>query len=290
MNRIRRVSFLLGLSAFIALPLAAQQREAPPVKSAMISPNLYELLDGQGARGGFYAGDDGVLLIDTKMDQKSMEQALEEIRRHTGKPLRYVVNTHSDGDHIRGNRYLPAGVVIIAHENCRKEFFHPSRTGAPSEWLQPELAPYLPAITFGDRLDLYLGSKKVELHYFGVGHTTGDAVVYFPEEKAAFLGDQLFVGRPPLIHAYKGGNSQGNVRVLARMLEALPAEKFFSGHSEMLDRAGVQDYIARMKQRQEKIGALVRQDKPLAEIQAAFPKNEAALVEIIYNEFRQVRP
>ena len=80
-------------------------------------------------------------------------------------------------------------------------------------------------------MDVYLGLKKVELWYFGIGHTTGDIVIYFPEEKTAFIGDQYFYGRSQLIHSYKGGNSFGHVENLIKMLETLYAEKFYSGHS-----------------------------------------------------------
>ena len=71
-------------------------------------------------------------------------QTIEEIRKITDKPIKYLVNTHSDGDHISGNRFFPKGVTIVAHENCRKEFFHPRRDGESSEWNNPELDPFLP--------------------------------------------------------------------------------------------------------------------------------------------------
>ena len=54
-------------------------------------------------------------------------------------------------------------------------------------------------------------------YYFGTGHTTGDIVVYFPEAKTAFLGDQFFGTRPQLIHAYKGGNAFAHVVTLEKM-------------------------------------------------------------------------
>ena len=65
----------------------------------------------------------------------------------------------------------------------------------------------------------------MELWYFGVGHTTGDIVVYFPEEKTAFLGDQIFFSRPQLIHAYKGGHSFEHVKTVTKLLEKIDAEK-----------------------------------------------------------------
>jgi glyoxylase-like metal-dependent hydrolase (beta-lactamase superfamily II) len=274
---------IVGLVGTV-LPVTAQQQESTPVELKQISSRLYEVVGGRGANGGAYIGDDGVLLIDSKMDKKSVDQTVEAIRKVTDKPLKYLVNTHSDGDHVAGNRYIPGSVTIIAHENCRSEFFHATRDGSSSEWNKPELAPFIPSLTFRDRMTLFLGEKRVELWYFGVGHTTGDAVVYFPEEKVAFVGDQVFFGRPQLIHSYKGGNSFEHVKTITKMLQTLDAQGFCSGHSEMQDRQAIQNHVDQMKALQEKVKNLVQQGKSLEEVKAAFAENESRLVESIYNE------
>jgi len=264
----------------------AQQQEILPVKLKMISERLYEILGGRGARGGVYIGDNGVLIIDAKMDKKSVGETIEEIKKITDKPKKYLINTHSGGDHINGNQYFSKTITFVAHENCRKEFFHPGRDGTLSDWNKPELMPFLPSITFRDQMNVYLGSKKVELWYFGIGHTTGDVVVYFPEEKTAFLGDQIFLDKPQLIHSYKGGNSFEHVKALTKMLETLDAEKFCSGHSEIIDRKTIMKHIAEMKERQGKVKSLIEKNKTLEEIKNEFKENETSLIEAIYNELK----
>jgi len=267
----------------------SQQRENQPIEFRKISDKLFEVTGGQGAQGGVYIGDNGVLVIDAKMSKTSVDQVIENIRRITDKPIKYLVNTHSDGDHVTGNRYFPESVIFIAHENCRKDFFRPGRDGSPSEWSKPELSPFVPSLTFTDKMDLYLVSRKVELWYFGVGHTTGDIVVYFPEEKAAFVGDQLFLTRPQLIHSYKGGNSFEHIKTLTKMLGTIDAQKFYSGHSEMTDRTGVENHIEQVKKYQEKVMMLIEKGKRLEEIKSEFAENEARLIEAIYSEI-QARP
>jgi glyoxylase-like metal-dependent hydrolase (beta-lactamase superfamily II) len=137
-------------------------------------------------------------------------------------------------------------------------------------------------------MDIYLGPQKVELWYFGIGHTTGDAVVYFPEEKAAFLGDQIFLDRPQLIHSYKGGNSFEHVNTLERILETLDAKKFFSGHSVVTDREGIRNHIDWIKERQEKVKSSVEKGKSLEEIKIDFKDDETRLIESIYNEIKSL--
>jgi cyclase len=286
MKNYPKIIFLTFIILSIGLSVFAQQQEVKPVRLSLISNGLYELLDGKGAHGGVFIGDNGVLAIDAKMDKESVDQTIAEIKKITEKPVIYLVNTHSDGDHVNGNQYFPQEVIIISHENCRKEFFVPKRDGSPSDWSKPEMAAYVPEITFTDRMDIYPGSQKVELWYFGVGHTTGDAVVYFPAEKTAFIGDQFFKERPQLIHSYKGGNSFEHVKTLTKMLETLDADKFCSGHSEIVGRQAIMDHINQIKQQQEKVRQLVKKNKSLDEIKSEFTENEARLIESIYNEIK----
>ncbi|MCK4700201.1 MAG: MBL fold metallo-hydrolase [Bacteroidales bacterium] len=285
MKKTTLILTLFFLVLFIQLS-RAQQQEAKPVELKQISERLYEILGGRGAQGGMYIGDNEVLVIDAKMDENSVDAVIAEIAKITDKPIKYLVNTHSDGDHVWGNQYFPQTVTFVAHENCRKEFFHKQRNGNESNWNKPELAPFVPSLTFLEKMNIYLGTKKIELWYFGVGHTTGDIVVYFPEEKTAFIGDQIFLTRPQLIHSYKGGNSFGHVKALTKMLETLDAEKFCSGHSVIADRETIKKHINQMQKRQEKIKSLIEKDKTLEEVKIEFEENESRLVEAIYNEIK----
>jgi len=267
----------------------AQERETPPVRLDRISDNLYQVTGGRGANGGMYIGDDEVLIIDAKMDKASVDGIYKAAFEITTKPITYLVNTHSDGDHINGNRFFPKSVTIVAHKNCRAEFFHPGRDGSPSEWQKEEQQPFIPEITFTDKMNLYLGKKIVELHYFGVGHTTGDIVVYFPEEKTAFIGDQVFYGRPQLIHSYKGGNSFKHVKTTQKMLDELDAEKFCSGHAMIMSRTDIEKHLEEITAFQQKIKSLVAEGKTLKQVQAAFNENEARLAESVYNEVMAIK-
>ena len=286
----KKIGLVLMLVLLPALNSIGPQRAEQPVEFKKISDRLFEIVGGRGAQGGAYIGDDGVLVIDAKMDKASVDKVVEGIRKITDKPIKYLVNTHSDGDHVAGNCYFPETVTIISHENCRKDFFLPGRNGAASQWNKPALMPFVPSLTFSEKMNLHLGSKTVELWYFGAGHTTGDIVVYFPEEKTAFIGDQIFLTRVQLIHSYKGGNSFEHVRTLTKMLGTIDAEKFCSGHNEMTNRAGVENHIVRMKERQEKIRTLIAQGKNIQEIKGEFGDNEARLIESICDEIKKASP
>ncbi len=280
---------LYFIALFFLLPWItySQQPDVTPVTVEKLSEKLFQLTGGRGANSGMYIGEQEVLLIDSKMDQASVEAIFTAVEGFTDKPVTYLVNTHSDGDHVNGNEFFPKEVVIIAHDNCREEFFHPGRDGSPSKWNDEKLLQFVPQVTFTDRMSLHLGGKPVELHYFGVGHTTGDIVVYFPDEKVAFIGDQVFFERPQLIHSYKGGNSFEHVETTERMLETLDAEKFCSGHSDIKTRADVEKHLDDIKQLQEKIKSAVKEGKSLETVQAGFEPDESRLVETVYNEVKK---
>jgi glyoxylase-like metal-dependent hydrolase (beta-lactamase superfamily II) len=269
---------------------AVAQLNAPaPVSLNKIADRLYEVKGGSGANGGAFIGEYGVLLIDAKMNKESVDQTIREIRKITDKPIRFLVNTHSDGDHVSGNRFFPESVVFVASENCRQEFFHPGRNGEPSSWNDPELAKYIPSVTFNSKMDLFVDQKKTELWYFGTGHTTGDIVVYFPDCKIAFVGDQVFKGRTQLIHSYKGGNSFKHVETLEKMLKTIDAEKFYSGHSEPFGRDMVRAHIDEMKELQGKVAGYMKKDYTLENIKKEFSNDQVNLVETIYREIEASR-
>jgi glyoxylase-like metal-dependent hydrolase (beta-lactamase superfamily II) len=80
---------------------------------------------------------------------------------------------------------------VIAHRNVRanltdiKQPYYEDTPGTPIG---------LPRITFSDEMSVYLGGKEARARYFGRGHTSGDAVVYFPELRVVHTGD-LFLAR-----------------------------------------------------------------------------------------------
>lgn len=282
-------SILLTAAAILCVLFSsAQYGETQAISLHKISDNLYEIMGGRGANGGMYIGDNEVVIIDSKMDKASVEGIYKAVKEITDKPITTLINTHSDGDHINGNQFFPESVKIIAHQNCRKEFLLPQRDGSPSNWTSKEMKPFVPEITFNDKMNLYLGDKTIELYYFGVGHTTGDIVVYFPEEKTAFIGDQVFFGRPQLIHSYKGGNSYEHIKTTKQLL-SLDAEKYCSGHSEIKTKADIEQHLKELVAMQEKIENLVKDGKSLEETKAAFNEDESRLVESVYTELKAMK-
>ncbi len=154
---------------------------------------------------GFVTGPGGVIAVDSCSTEARTRQYLEGIRAVTTSPVRVLVNTHSHGDHTNGN-YLFDRAAIVGHRYCREEIVAtapimippPDGIWEPVEW--GGIRPEPPFLTFENRLDLYAGDLKIELHYVGgPAHTRSDVLVWIPERGVLFTGDLVFKGAAPFV-------------------------------------------------------------------------------------------
>ena len=177
-------------------------------------------------------GDDGVAIVDPGAGPNEARVLQAAIRSVTDRPVRYVIDTHFHFDHAFGNGVF-GDALVVAHDAVRpmlgpnvlrmrtvagyiaglpvqiekarvgvaKEANTTERTQqaqriAALEAYQRELATFVataPALTFDDRVTLWLGKREVRLLHLGRGHTAGDVVVYLPRERIVCTGD-LFNG------------------------------------------------------------------------------------------------
>jgi cyclase len=272
----RRTDLLIALLAASGAAgfVRAQQQEAP-LSAEALATGVYWVKGGSGANTGFIVGAKEVVAIDAKMSEASARTMLAEIHKATPNPVRYVVLTHSDGDHVNGLPGFPKDVAIVAQANAAKD--------VEGQFKDLKIA------TAGDSLKVE--GARIELLYFGPAHTNGDLVVWLPERRIAFIGDLAFVGRDPLIHRQKGGTPAGYAQTL-RKLVALNADKYVSGHNDPLTKADLAALADSIESRQAKVKALMGEGKSLDEIKAAFgitgqQGRWPSLVEVIYQELSE---
>lgn len=297
MKNVSKLFLFTGLILLLTLTFSftGQQKQPPqyrqepaPVTVHQVKGKIYEVKGGSGANTGFFIGEKEVLVIDAKMNEESAKAMITEIKKLTPNPIKYVVLTHSDGDHVNGLVGFPEDTIVVAHHQTRKDM--------DQAFKDPRQRAFLPQLTFSEKLKLYSGSKAIKLFYFGPAHTSGDIVVYFPEEKVVFLGDVLFLGREPLVHRHKNGNSFGLVKTLKSILK-LDAETFVHGHGDIASRSDIEGVIKSLEDKQAKIKALIKEEKSLEEIKKVFGVEDRpaqpgrrrwlSLVETIYLELTE---
>jgi cyclase len=182
----------------------------------------------------FVTAPDGVVVVDTCATERRTRAFLATLAGVTSAPVRLVVNTHHHGDHTHGNS-LTHPAAIVAHTRCREAMLAtgispPHGVFEPVEWGDLRLAP--PILTFDDRIDVWAGDTKLELHYIGTpAHTTNDVIVWIPERRIMFAGDLVFNGGTPFMLM---GSIRGCAEALERIRQFRP-EVIVPGHGPVCD-------------------------------------------------------
>src|SRR5579864_2883434 len=258
-------STLIAAVIFTAT-LAFGQAPAPaPFTPHQLKPNVY-WIEGGGGNSGVIVGDKGVIVIDAKTTAAGGKELLEDIAKITPKPVTAVILTHSDGDHVNGLASFPTGITIIAHENNKKE--QEAALAAGGRGAPP--AGHLPTqVVSKNKENLKIDGVKLQVFHWAPAHTSGDLVVYLPDQKIVFTGD-ILGGQPadPLIHLEKNGSSEGWITT-TKGIAALNAETYVTGHGDLLTKAAIQKRAADTEAKRAKIKDLVAQGKSLDEIKTA---------------------
>jgi glyoxylase-like metal-dependent hydrolase (beta-lactamase superfamily II) len=181
-----------------SLPVVAQRSPLPPPGPLEhITGNLYKIFGG-GGNTLVFLQTNGVVLVDTKLPGTG-QAILDQVRTVTDKPITTIINTHNHPDHVGSTDFFREKfpkVQVISQENTKK-------------WVEknPQYKPeVVPSITFKDRMTIGKGDDRIELYYFGVAHTDGDAFVVIPAARAMFLGDVMAWNMAPLIDPPTGGS------------------------------------------------------------------------------------
>src|SRR5579864_2115750 len=139
--------------------------------------------------------NDGVLLVDDKFEVDH-NGIMEQLKKVTNKPIKYVVNTHHHADHSGGNAKMQdMNALVVASDEARENMVDGKQPG-------------LPSIVIQHHAHIYIGGKNVELYHFGRAHTNGDMVVLFPVDRTLAAGDMFTFGdATPQLIDYAGGGS-----------------------------------------------------------------------------------
>jgi cyclase len=216
----------------LSLGVVRAQQNVIDIRLEKVRDNLYLITGGRAmpAQGGisgvttvFLAAND-VVIIDTKYPGFG-KRILEQVKSVTTRPVTMIVNTHTHGDHTGSNAEFARTVDVVAHENTKTNM---SRMDA----FKGEHAAYLPTRTFTDRLSLLAGKDRMDLYYFGRGHTNGDTVIVFPGLRTVVMGDLFARKWAPLVDAGNGGSALEYPQTLAKALSTIKdVDTVITGHS-----------------------------------------------------------
>ena len=201
---------------------------------ARVSDDVHVIqVDRLGGNVGVLATQQGAVVVDT-MTFRSQGARILKLAEQVGRgPVQAIVNTHYHQDHTHGNPAFASGTKVVATRRTRDYLLHFDA----AYWSGPAEGT-LPGVTFDDVHVLTVGGKTIRCLYLGAGHTGGDLVVLFVEDRVLHTGDLLFNREYPNIDLEAGGSLREWNTTLDRML-ALDFDVVIPGHGPLTDRQGI---------------------------------------------------
>jgi glyoxylase-like metal-dependent hydrolase (beta-lactamase superfamily II) len=223
------MALVLVLSGHQEAPhLLAQQHPSTitaGLEALRIRPNVYVIF-GAGGNVTVLVGDDGLVLVDSGSSEMA-DALLKAVASISPRPLRLIINTGADADHVGGNAVLGAAGVpvspdpfarenhatVLAHENVLLRMSAP--TGKPS----PFPAKMWPTETFTSRFrPFYINDEAVQVIRQTGAHSDSDVMVLFRKADVLVAGDIIDLRHFPMIDRARGGSIQRELEALNRLL------------------------------------------------------------------------
>ncbi|WP_116810595.1 MBL fold metallo-hydrolase [Steroidobacter cummioxidans] len=133
----------------------------------------------------------GVLVVDGQGSVPESQQLIDQIKKVTSQPIKYVVVGSDHGDHTAGNAALTAAypdAVFVATAFSKEALAKNKNAAVPTKLVK-------------DRETIKLGGTEVQVLNLGRAHTGGDLVVYLPASKVLFMSEVYLRGLFPAMRS-----------------------------------------------------------------------------------------
>jgi len=254
-----------GMSAVLvagalAAPAQAQQPAAPPFATTKVTDNVYIFRYG-GHQSMFIVTPAGVIATDPIGERRPAAKAyIEEIRKITNVPIRYVIYSHSHFDHIAGGQpFKDLGAVFVAHRNAKARIaaLKPADVVVPDEEVD-------------EKREIALGDTTLELNYVGKNHSDSTLVMRLPKDKIIFTVDWIpiqgvqFRG---MADTYVPEIEEGLKRVIAMDWETLIPGHSGPGGKQTGTKENAREQLAYLQDLSAAVKHAVNDNKSYAEAQ-----------------------
>jgi glyoxylase-like metal-dependent hydrolase (beta-lactamase superfamily II) len=184
------------------------------------------IFTGRGGTIGWLATPAGAIAVDAQFPDTA-KACVEGLQQKSPKGIQLLINTHYHGDHTGGNpAFRPIVKSIVQQERCAK--LHKDTTAKAGTAAQQAYAD----ITFGESWSHELGDEKVWGHFYGAGHTGGDAVIFFEKANVVHMGDLMFNRLHPRVDRPSGASVKSWIGVLERVSKRHADATFIFGHAK----------------------------------------------------------
>jgi glyoxylase-like metal-dependent hydrolase (beta-lactamase superfamily II) len=208
---------------------------------------------------------EGVLVGDGQGSDRATQQMIDEIRKLTNQPIKYLINASPHGDHTNGNHLFKEATIIT--QNAARDDLLASYKTANAGLIQ---AP--PTITYEKNMSIFLGGKELRLGFYGRAHTRGDTVIFLPADRVAFLSE-IFFNPKQLLGLRTGYPTEWIATVNA--VSKLDADIWIPGHGILENQGHMHAQLLEMRDQlldmRNEIKSYVDRGLTLEQIHAASP-------------------
>jgi len=223
---LRNTGLTLASMALLGKDSLAAFLADPAWKIKMLTDDI-GVFSEKGGTIAFLLSKKGIVVVDSQFPD-SAQHLIDELKKKSQKPFRFLINTHHHGDHTGGNiTFKGLAEHVVAHENSKA-----NQQRVAKEQKKEDKQLY-PDITFNeDGWNQRVGNEQIKTYYFGAGHTDGDALVHFEHANIVHMGDLVFNRRHPYIDKTAGANIANWIILLDRTVATFDKNtQFVCGHS-----------------------------------------------------------
>jgi cyclase len=235
--RFNRREFVLTSSSALAagvfgpsMLFAQQAAPAAPPTVPVFAPlrRNVGIFSARGGTMGWLVSPDAVLVIDSQFADTS-QMFLDGMKSRTQRKFDLLINSHHHPDHTGGNKVLrPSVTKIVAHANA------PALQRKQAAANKTEEAQAYADETFTDTWRATVGDEVVSAKYYGAGHTSGDAVIFFERANIVHMGDLMSHQRHPRVDRPSGASIRNWLVSLERVVKDHNADTIYIfGHAKV---------------------------------------------------------
>jgi cyclase len=275
-----RIAVVATMMAWSGPAFAQQPPASPPppdfskveIRTTDLGNNVH-MLEGQGGNTTVAVAKDGIIMVDGGQFAPLHDKLKAAIASISNQPIKYLINTHLNGDHTGGNElFAKEGAIVVSQINVKKRLATGTTNGLTGARTPPAPQAALPSDTYTNFSKIRLSGRVADLKHVANAHSDGDTYVWFKTANVLATGDTFTNGRYPNIDFANGGSINGMIAAADACLKLANAKtRIVPGHGPVANKAALTEYRTMLVTARDRMAKLVQERKSEDEVLAAKP-------------------
>ncbi|AMR31568.1 MBL fold metallo-hydrolase [Mucilaginibacter sp. PAMC 26640] len=249
---LRNTALTAGALAFLGNRSFASLLADPTFQVIPLRNNVGIFIE-KGGTIAWMVNKEGIVVVDAQF-RDTAQHLIAEMQKKSDKPFQWLINTHHHGDHTGGNIAFKGIAINVAAQ--ANSLINQKAAAAKQNSDDKQLYP---DTTFTDTWKTRVGDESISAHYFGPGHTNGDAMIHFENANIVHTGDLVFNKRYPFVDRSAGASCKHWPLALESALKTFDKNtQYVFGHAfDPMKVTGTREDVKQMQDFMEKLVAYV---------------------------------